>query len=331
VRRRDFTVGLLLASTTSALAQEPAKQHRIAIVRPAGSLALISDTGILFYREFFKQLRRLGDVEGQNLTVERFSGEGRPERFSDLAREVVNRKPELIVVASDAIARAIHAANGAMPIVLVTGGDLIRAGFATSLARPGGSITGVTVNQAGSEMDGKRLQLLKEAVPSVSKVAYLDLGAYWQGEAQTLREHGQELQITLTGMLLQESAPTEIQRVFAELAQDRPDAVMVHPRAELTAYHQLIVELINNSRLPAIYPYRDYVEAGGLMAYGGDLGEVGRHAADEVHEILNGANPGDIPIYQPTKYELVINLSTAKALGLTLPPTLLATADEVIE
>jgi putative tryptophan/tyrosine transport system substrate-binding protein len=237
----------------------------------------------------------------------------------------------VIVVSSDDIAGAVHAANGAMPIVLVTGGDLIQAGFATSLARRGGSITGVTVQQAGSEMEGKRLQLLKEALPSVSKIAYLDLRAYWQGEAQTLREHGQELQVTLTGMLLQDSARTEIQRVFAELAQDRPDAVMVHPKADLTAYHQLIVELVNNSRLPAMYPWRDYAEAGGLMAYGGDLGEVGRHTADEVHEILGGAKPGDIPIYQPAKYELVINLKAAKALGLTIPPSLLALADEVIE
>ena len=332
MRRRDLAIGLLLAATTqSSGAQEPAKQHRIAIIRPAGPTALISATGISFYQAFFKELRSLGDVEGQNLTVERFSGEGRPERFSDLAREVVARNPEVIVVVSDDIARAVRAADGAMPIVLVTGGDLIQKEFATSLARPGGSITGVTVQQAGGETDGKRLQLLKEAVPSVSKVAYLDLRAYWGGEAQTLRKYGQQLQITLTGMLLRESNPTEVQRVFAQLEQDRPDAVMVHCRADLTAHHQLIVELASKNRLPAIYCYRDYAEAGGLMAYGGDIGEVGRRAAEEVHEILGGAKPGDIPFYQPTRYEFVINLKTAKDLGLTIPPALLATADEVIE
>ena len=129
----------------------------------------------------------------------------------------------------------------------------------------------------------------------------------------------------------EESTPSEFQRVFAEIEHDRPDAIMVHGRADLTAYHQLIVELANKSRLPAMYPWRDYAEAGGLMAYGGDLGEVGRRMADEVHEILNGAKPGDIPIYQPTKYELVINLKTAKSLDLTFPPALLAAADEVIE
>jgi putative ABC transport system substrate-binding protein len=132
-------------------------------------------------------------------------------------------------------------------------------------------------------------------------------------------------------MLLPESTPTELLRVFAEIAQDLPDAIIVHGRADLTAYHQLIVELVNKSRLPAMYPWRDYAEAGGLIAYGGDLSEVGRRMADDVHEILNGTKPGDIPIYQPTKYELVINLKAAKALDLTLPPTLLAAADEVIE
>jgi len=132
-------------------------------------------------------------------------------------------------------------------------------------------------------------------------------------------------------MLLRESNPTEVQRVFAELAQNRPDAIMVNGRAELTPYDQLIVELANGSRLPAMYPWRDYAEAGGLMAYEGDLGEIGRRAADDVHEILYGAKPGDIPFYQTTRYELVINLKAAKAIGLTFPPALLGTADEVIE
>jgi putative tryptophan/tyrosine transport system substrate-binding protein len=330
MRRREFTAGLLLAAAAqTARAQEQAKQHRIAIVRPAGPIALIRDTGIRTYRAFFEELRRLGDVEGQNLTVERYSGEGRPEGFADLAREVVNRKPDVIVVASDFIAQAARAATRTIPIVWV-GGDPIQAGLVTSLARPGGNITGVTVF-AGNEIDGKRLQILKEALPSASRVAYLDVRTYWEGDARSLREPSRQLQISVIGVLLDESTPSEYQRVFAEIAQNRPDAIMVHGRADLTAYHQLIVEQANKSRLPAMYPWRDYAEAGGLMAYGGDLGEVGRRMADEVHEILNGANPGNIPIYQPTKYELVINQKTAKALGLIIPPALLALADEVIE
>ena len=330
MRRRDFTVGLLLASPTSALAQETAKQHRIAIVRPAGSVALISDTGVSFYQAFFAELRRLGAVEGQNLTVERYSGEGRPEHFADLAREVVNRKPDVIVVSSDAVARAAHAADGTIPVVWITGGDPTRAGLVRSLARPGGNITGVIVNE-GNEVDGKRLQILKEAIPPVSRVGYLDVATYWEGDATSLLEPSQRLQLSLMPLLLRESTPAEFQRVFAEAARNPPDAFLVHGRADITAYHQLIVQLADTYRLPAIYPYRDYVEAGGMMAYGGDLGEAGRRAADDVHQILNGTKPADIPIYQPTKYELVINLTAAKALGLTIPEAFLLRADEVIE
>jgi len=321
-------ISLLLAPAVRAVwAQEQAKQHRIAIIRPAGSVALISDTGIRFYRAFFEELRRLGDVEGQNLTVERYSGEGRPDRLDDLAREVVYRKPDVIVVSGDAIAQAARASNDTIPIVWL-GADPIRAGLVTSLARPGGNITGVTV-RAEIEIWGKRLQI--EAVPSASRVAYLDMRTYWEQDVQPLHEPGRQLQISLIGMLLQESTPTEFQRVFAEIAPNRPDAIMVDGRPELTAYHQMIVELVNKSRLPAMYPYRDYVEAGGLMAYEADLGEAGRRAADDVHQILNGTKPGDIPIYRPTKYEFVINLNAAKALGRALPPALLGRADDVIE
>jgi putative tryptophan/tyrosine transport system substrate-binding protein len=263
--------------------------------------------------------------------VERYSGEGRPEGFADLARGVVNRNPDVIVVANDAIAQVAHAADDAIPIVLITGGDPIRTGQATSLARPGGSITGVTVEE-GSEIGGKRLQIVKEAVPSASRVAYLDAGKYWEGDARSYREPSRQLQISMVGMLLQESNPPEIQRVFAETAQDRPDAIIVNGRADLTAHHQLIIELANISRLPAIYAWRDYVEAGGrVWRMARTSAKLGRRAASDVHEILNGAKPGDIPIYQPTKFEFLINLNAAKALGLTIPPALLAAADEVIE
>jgi putative ABC transport system substrate-binding protein len=330
MRRRDFSIGLLLAAMQSSWAQEPAKQHRIAIIRAGGSTTHISDTSpYSFYKELFKELQRLGDVEGQNLTVERYSGEGRPEGFADLAREVVNGQPDLVVAIGPPIAQAVRAASDTIPIVLA-GGDPIRAGLATSLAHPGGNITGVT-NDVGPEIWGKRLQILKEAVPSVSKVSLLDLRAYWQYDVAPLREPGQQLQISLVGMLLEESTPAELRRVFGEIARDRPDAIMVGGEAQLTGQHPLIVELVDKSRLPALYPWREYVEAGGLMAYGADLGEGGRRTADDVHEILNGAKPGDIPIYRPTKFELVVNLNAAKALGLTIPPALLAVADEVIE
>jgi putative tryptophan/tyrosine transport system substrate-binding protein len=330
MKRRDFAMGLLLAAGARPMrAQERPKQHRIAIVIPAGPVTSISATGVRAWQAFFEELRRLGDIEGQNLTVERYSGEGRPEGYGDLVREVVNRKPDAIVASNDAIARAAHAATGAMPIVWI-GGDPIQAGLATSLAYPGGNITGVTV-YVGYEIWGKRLQILKEAVPAASKVAYLTTRVSQSPEGQQLREAGQRLQLSVTELPLEEVTSTAIQRAFAEIAQQQSDALIVNSNSLLFPYRQLIVELAERSRLPALYPWREYVEAGGLMAYASDNRELWRRMADDVHQILNGAKPGDIPIYQPTKFDLVINLKAAKALGLTIPPILLATADEVIE
>jgi putative ABC transport system substrate-binding protein len=329
MRRRDFTIGLLLAaSSRAARAQDRAKQHRIAIVIGAGSAARIDDPKNRFYQSIFEELRRLGDIEGQNLVVERYSGEGRPEGYADLAREVVNRNPDVIVAVTDAVARALRAATGTIPIVWI-GGDPIQAGFATSLARPGGNITGVVVN-AGDEIWGKRLQILKEAVPSASRVLYLTTRTS-VGDEQQFREASRQLQVSVIRMPVQEATASEVQRVFAELVQNRPDAIIVNSTSDLFAYRQLIVELVEKSRLPAMYAWRAYVEVGGLMAYSADQDEHGRRIADDVHEILNGAKSGDIPIYQPTKFEFVINLKAASAIGLTFPSALLSTADEVIE
>jgi putative tryptophan/tyrosine transport system substrate-binding protein len=330
MRRREFSLGLLLAaSARPALGQEQVKQHRIAIVIPAGPVTGISETGTLGYQAFFKELRRLGDIEGQNLTIERYSGEGRPEGYGDLVREVVSRGPDLIIATTDPVAQAVRTATDAIPVVWI-GGDPIRAGLATSLAHPGGSVTGVTV-YVGHEIWGKRLQILKEAVPSVSKVAFVEMRTDWAANEQQLREAGRQLEISIIGMPLQASTPSEYQRVFAEIAQERPDAIIVSSDGALVPYRQLIVELAEKSRLPAMYPWRDYVEAGGLMAYEVDPSELGRRMANDVHEIFNGAKPADIPIYQPTKFEFLINMEAAHKLGLTLPPTLLAGADEVIE
>jgi putative tryptophan/tyrosine transport system substrate-binding protein len=330
MRRRKFSIGLLLAGCTrSARAQEPAKQHRIAIVIPSGPVAHIDDPGARFYHAIFEELRRLGDIEGKTLTVERYSGEGRPEGFADLARDVVSRNPQVVIASSDAVAQAVRAASGTLPIVWI-GGDPIRAGLAGSLARPGGNVTGVTV-YVGYEIWGKRLQILKEAVPSVSRVAFLQMRTDWSGNEEQLREAGRRLEISVIPMLLGESIPSEYRRAFSEIVDERPNAIIVSSNGSLVPYRQLIVELTEKNRYPAIYPWREYLEAGGLMAYEVDLIELGRRMADDVHEILNGANPGDIPIYQPTKFDFVINLKAAKALGLTFPPSLLGIADETIE
>ena len=329
MRRRDFTTGLLLACATGAQAQERAKPHQIAIVIPVGPVASLNDPGGRGWGQvFLEELRRLGDVEGDNLTIERYSGEGRPEGYADLARAVVDRKPEVIVASTNAVARAIGAATGTIPIIWI-GADAIEAGLAASLARPGGNITGVTVN-AGDEIWGKRLQLLKEVVPFASRVLYLTTRTELGG-GQFFRDASRRLRTSIIRVPVREATPLEFQRVFAEIAQDRPDAIIVSAIGDLSAHTRLIVESVEKSRLPAIYPYRGYVEAGGLMAYSNDSGELWRRMADDVHAILNGAKPGDIPIYQATKFELLINMKAAKTLGLTIPPTVLGLADEVIE
>jgi putative tryptophan/tyrosine transport system substrate-binding protein len=339
MRRRDFTISLLLAAGThSAHAQERAKQHRIAIISPAGPVADISGTSSdplsrRIYQPFFEELRRLGDIEGQTLTVERYSGEGRPEDPGDLVRAVVGRNPHVIVAVTNPIALAFLAATATIPIVWI-GADAIRFGLVTNLARPGGNITGVS--RYDLEFYGKFLQILKEVVPSASRLGWLAprriwAGSYGQVIQRAFQDAAEQLGVALVPMLVQESTASEYRRVFAEIAPAPPDAIGVSDIADLFPYRRLIVELVEKSRLPAIYGYREYVEAGGLMAYEGELEELGRRMADDVHEILKGANPGDIPIYQQTKFALIINLKAAKALGLTIPPTLLAGADEVIE
>jgi putative tryptophan/tyrosine transport system substrate-binding protein len=338
MRRRDFTAGLLLASATGVLAQERAKQHRIAIISLGGPVAFISETSSdalnrRLWQPFFTELRRLGDVEGQNLIIERYSGAGRPGGLPNLAREAAADNPDVIVAISNPVAHAARTAAAAIPIVWI-GVDPIGAGIVTNLAHPGSNITGVSLFD--EETYAKRLQILKDAVPSASKVAYLSPRGGWEdpgGEVlqQALHEVGRRLEMSVIPMVLEEATPAEYRRVFAEIAPERPDALIVSDIADHFPYRQLIVELAEKSHLPAIYGYREYVEAGGLMSYGADFGELMGRMADDVHQILNGAKPGDIPIYQGTKFQFIVNLKAAEALGLTIPPALLARADEVIE
>jgi putative ABC transport system substrate-binding protein len=332
MRRRDFTIGLLLATAArTARAQERAKQHRIAIVITAGPVAGINDPASPPWLAFWEELRRLGDVEGEDLIVERYSGEGSPERYPDLAREVVRRDPDVIVPIGPTMTQAVRAATNTIPIV--ASGAYTGLGVVPSLAHPGGNVTGITVDVGwDSEINGKRLQILKEAVPSASTVAVLAMRTRWEGtEGQQFRDAGRRLAVSLIPILLEASSPSEYQRVFAEIARDKPGAIVVSGAPETYYYRRLIIELVEKSRLPAMYPFRNWAEAGGLMAYGTDLVELWRRLADDLHQVLNGAKPADIPIYQATKTEFLINLKTAQALGLTITPSLLAAADEVIE
>jgi putative tryptophan/tyrosine transport system substrate-binding protein len=334
MRRRDF-IKVIVGSATglplAALAEQAATKRRIAIFHPAIPTTLLTETGGgSAWRAFFGELRRLGYVEGENLIIERYSAEGHHERYADLAREIVTRMPDVIVTGTNPVVIVFKAATSTIPVVAFMI-DPLQAGLVTSLGRPGGNLTGITLD-AGVENWAKRLQILKEAMPSTAKVAFLGMREGWEGSSgQLLRDASAQLGISLVFTLPQEGNSSEIERAFAAIEQQRPDAVLVSGEGDLYAHRRLIAELAEKKRLPMMCPYRDYVEAGALMGYAVDLAELLRRMADDVHQILKGAKPGDIPIYQPTKFELLINLKTAKALGITLSPALLARADEVIE
>ena len=283
-----------------------------------------------FWRTFFAGLRKSGFIEGEKLIVDRYSAEGHHERYPDLAREIVASRPDVIVTVSLNVVRALLAATSTIFIVANMLEDPVKAGVVTSLARPG-NLTGVS-RDAGVEVWGKRLQLMKEVIPSLSTVALFGFRGMWDGPTgHMLRDIAGRMRITLVPMLLNEGTTTEIERVFAAMARDRPDAVLVTGEGDQYAHRQFIVELADKTRLPVLYGTGDYVERGGLMGYVADDEEACNRLVDDVHQIFKGTKVGDIPIYQTTKFDLDINLRTAKELGLTVPPILLAGATEVIE
>ena len=333
MQRREFLGalgGAVAAWPLAARGQQPKKQHRIAFVHsgiPADHLT--ESAGPFWVRRFFEALRGLGDAEGDNLVVERYSAEGHSNRYAALAAEVVSRNPDVIVSNLNDLVQAFAAATATIPIVGITG-DPIAGGLITNLSRPGGNLTGVSIN-AGIEIDTKRLQFLKEAMPAATKVVSLLSGNWAEGARLAFREAGQNLGIEIITNLIPEVTDEQLRRTFAEMAQKQFDAALVDEGGSFLALRAPIVELAAKYRLPIIYPYRDYVDLGGLIAYAPDLGELAQRMAIDVHQILNGARPGDIPYYQPSKFQLIINTKTAKALGLVLSPSLLARADEVIE
>jgi putative ABC transport system substrate-binding protein len=303
---------------------------RIAYINSAGNVSRINVSGRPQSRAFFEELSRLGYVGGQNLGVERYSGEGRTERYAELARDVVNTHPDLILAVGGRLSLDVKMATKTIPIVTIII-DPIAMGLVASIARPGGNITGVTIS-GGLEIIGKRMGLLVEAMPKLSTVGYLASRPFWEDpRGAAVREAAKQAGISLSPVMLSAFDEAEYQRVFRSMEQDRADAFMVSDEPENSINSETIVELAAKSRIPAIYPVRDYVEAGGLMAYSPDLVDIFRRVANLIDKILRGANPGDIPFYQPTKFELSINLKTAKALGLEMPAMLLGRADEVIE
>ena len=333
MRRREFIafIGVAIAASPSALAQRGSKQLRIALVHsgiPAADLT--ESAGPFWVRRFLQELRRLGYVEGENVVVQRYSAEGHQDRFASLAREVVTSEPDLIVMNYSVLARAFQAATSTIPLVGIVA-DPVRNGLVASLAHPGGNFTGVSVD-AGAGLQGKRLQLLKELAPSIQRVAYHGTPVEWNGPAgQELRAAGSHLGLTVFGVLSEQIGPQELRRLFHEAIRERADAAVVSAGGFFLAHRQLIVELAAANRLPAMYAFREIIEVGGLAAYGPDLGEAAERLASQLDQVLKGAKPGDVPVHQASKFALVINITTARALGLTIPPTLLARADEVIE
>jgi len=303
---------------------------RIAIVLPATKIGDMNVNASRLFRLFFEELSRLGYVEGQNLVVERYSGEGRTEHYADLAREVVNTRPDLIYSHATRLALNFKAATTTIPIVTTTA-DPIAGGLISSLARPGGNITGVS-GDAGIEVYGKRLALLLEATSKLSNARFLVSQLNWEGfVGAAVREASRRLGISLAGEPMSSFNEQEYQRVFNSMELERVDGILVSDESEHFTYRRLLVELAAKTRIPASYAHREHVELGGLMAYSFDLEDLFRGSARQIAEILKGANPGDIPFRQTTKFQLVINVKTAKALGLEMPSTLLLRADEVIE
>ena len=332
MKRREFiTLFGGAAATWPIQARAQVKIKRIAIVSTSSKVSEISVSGRPYFRAFFEELSRLGYVEGQNLGVERYYGGGRPERYAELVRDVVNTHPDLILTSAANLSLDFKMATTTIPIVTIII-DPIAMGLAASIARPGGNITGATI-AAGLELIGKRIGLLVEAMPKLTTLDYLVSRPYWEDpRGAAAREMAKRAGISLKAALLGSAfSEAEYARVFKSMEQDRGDALMVSDEAEHLIHRGTIIELAAKDRIFTIYAYREFVEVGGLMAYSIDLADIYRHLGNVIDKIFRGANPGDIPFYQPTKYELSINLKTAKSLGLEIPAMLLGRADQVIE
>jgi putative ABC transport system substrate-binding protein len=320
-----LVLGLLLASLCADAQQAP-KVYRIGRLS-AGPPPLAPNPSL----EAFRQgLRDLGYVEGQNLVIEHRYAEGSQERLRDLAAELVQLKVDVIVAVATLATRAAQHATRTIPIVMTGSADPVGLGLVASLARPGGNITGVRYLQA--ELPGKRLELLKETVPQSTRIAVLANSAaptydlYMPNLTVAARALGLHLHV------IELRRADELDSAFAAMTHAGADALVVLTDGGLLdSLHGRIAALATTSRLPTMYGWKSYAEAGGLMSYGPSQRENGRLVATYVDKILKGAKPADRPVEQPTKFELVINLKTAQALGLTIPPTLLFQADEVLQ
>ena len=329
IDRRAF-IGCLtlgtLAVPRAAPAQPARKVYRIGILGlPETSDMVGPPPRSPVHNALVRGLQELGYVYGEHFVTEPRGAAGKPERFPGLVAELVRLKVDVIVAAGPALP-ALKQATSTIPIVMGGSADPVGLGYIQSLGHPGGNFTGLSAQ--GVDVIGKRLELLKELVPSTASVAVLWDPAnlpYWQAAEVAARERGWKL------LSLKIRDESEIEGAFRAATDARAGAVLVFASGILFTRAKRVAEMAANSRLPAMYEFRQYVDAGGLISYSADLNDIWRRAATYVDKILKGAKPADLPVEQPTKFELVINLKTAKALGLTIPPSLLGRADEVIQ
>ena len=313
-----------LAWAGAVIAQAPAKVRRI------GLLSGLSPSDATPLLQAFRQgLRDLGWVEGKNISIEYRYAEGRADRLPELAADLVRLKVDVIVAPSSTAALAAQKATRAIPIVVAAGGDPVAFGLGESLARPGGNVTGLS--QMSWELAGKRLELLKEMVPKLSRVAVL-----WnpQGPGSTLNWKEIQLPARQLGVQLQSlevRSPNDFDQAFEAATKARAGALAVMPDQVFQANLKRIAGLAAKSRLPSIFHVSEFAEAGGLVTYGPDRADMFRRIATFVDKILKGAKPGDLPVEQPTRFELVVNMKTAKTLGIKIPQSILVRADKVIE
>ena len=312
---------LLIALSVSAEAQQPARIPRIGILGPSSASSFLPRV-----EAFRQRLRELGYVEGKNIVIEYRYAEGKLDRLPDLAAELVRLKVDVIVTTGPGVLAA-KKASATIPIVFAAAGDPVGSGLVSSLARPGGNITGLSL--MAPDLDGKRLELLKEAFPKVARVAFL-----WEG--------GSRGNPVLTGMepagkalgLKLQSLPVrgldDFEGAFARAKRDGAQALITAPGPLINTQRRQVLDFAAKNRLPAMYPVSEFVEAGGLMSYAPNYTDSWRRAADFVDKILKGTKPAEIPVEQPMKFEFVISLKAAKQIGLTVPPNVLVRADKVI-
>ena len=319
-----FLTTILLTTASATQAQQPTKVPRIGFL-----IASSRSVNAARYETFLQGLRELGYEEGKNIVIEWRSGEGRFDRLAALAAELIRLKVDIIVTAGPADTRAAREATSTIPIVMTFDNDPVGNGFIASLARPGGNITGLST--LAPELSSKQLELLKEIVPKLSRVAILGNSTN-PGNALALKEI--EAAAKAFGLKLQYLDildPKAIETAFRTASKSGVEAILVLGIPLLNSERKQLVELAVKNRLPAIYYTGDLVEAGGLMTYGVNRNDLARRAATYVDKILKGAKPAELPVEQPKKFELIINLKAAKQIGLTIPPNVLARADKVIK